>query len=53
MYRQCWKRTTASAMAGAVLNSINTRLDAAIIAFTLDHGSQGRDRRHDIAKTLV
>ncbi len=25
------------AMAGAVLNSINTRLDAAIIAFTLDH----------------
>src|SRR5271154_5815142 len=26
------------AMAGAVLNSINTRLDARIIAFTLDHG---------------
>jgi fatty-acyl-CoA synthase len=26
------------AMAGAVLNSINTRLDAAIIAFMLDHG---------------
>ena len=26
------------AMAGAVLNSINTRLDAAIIAFQLDHG---------------
>src|SRR6204780_3344610 len=26
------------AMAGAVLNSINTRLDAAIIAFILDHG---------------
>jgi fatty-acyl-CoA synthase len=26
------------AMAGAVLNSLNTRLDAAIIAFTLDHG---------------
>ena len=26
------------AMAGGVLNSINTRLDAAIIAFTLDHG---------------
>jgi fatty-acyl-CoA synthase len=26
------------AMSGAVLNSINTRLDAAIIAFTLDHG---------------
>src|ERR1700744_5157477 len=26
------------AMAGAVLNSINTRLDAAIIAFTLAHG---------------
>src|SRR5277367_4538193 len=25
-------------MAGAVLNAINTRLDAAIIAFTLDHG---------------
>jgi fatty-acyl-CoA synthase len=25
-------------MAGAVLNSINTRLDAAIVAFTLDHG---------------
>jgi fatty-acyl-CoA synthase len=25
-------------MAGAVLNSINTRLDATIIAFTLDHG---------------
>src|SRR6202451_2610295 len=27
-----------AAMAGAVLNSINTRLDAGIIAFTLDHG---------------
>ena len=26
------------AMAGAVLNTINTRMDAAIIAFTLDHG---------------
>jgi len=26
------------AMAGAVLNTINTRLDATIIAFTLDHG---------------
>src|ERR1700691_6024302 len=26
------------AMSGAVLNSINTRLDAAIIAFTFDHG---------------
>ncbi|HXW40151.1 MAG TPA: acyl-CoA synthetase [Xanthobacteraceae bacterium] len=26
------------AMAGAVLNTINTRLDSAIIAFTLDHG---------------
>ena len=26
------------AMAGAVLNAINTRLDAAIIAFVLDHG---------------
>src|SRR6202046_435671 len=26
------------AMAGAVLNSINTRLDAAIIALSLDHG---------------
>ena len=26
------------AMAGAVLNSINTRLDATIIGFTLDHG---------------
>jgi fatty-acyl-CoA synthase len=26
------------AMAGAVLNTINTRLDAVIIAFTLDHG---------------
>jgi fatty-acyl-CoA synthase len=26
------------AMAGAVLNAINTRLDAAIIAFILDHG---------------
>ena len=26
------------AMAGAVLNSINTRMDASIIAFTLDHG---------------
>jgi 3-(methylthio)propionyl---CoA ligase len=25
-------------MAGAVLNTINTRLDAAVIAFTLDHG---------------
>src|SRR6516162_3701105 len=25
-------------MAGAVLNTLNTRLDAAIIAFTLDHG---------------
>jgi fatty-acyl-CoA synthase len=27
-----------AAMAGAVLNSINTRLDAAIIGFILDHG---------------
>ncbi|MGA9892876.1 MAG: acyl-CoA synthetase [Xanthobacteraceae bacterium] len=26
------------AMAGAVLNSVNTRLDATIIAFTFDHG---------------
>ncbi len=26
------------AMAGAVLNTINTRLDAAIVGFTLDHG---------------
>ena len=26
------------AMAGAVLNSVNTRLDAAIIAFQFDHG---------------
>jgi 3-(methylthio)propionyl---CoA ligase len=26
------------AMAGAVLNTINTRLDAPVIAFTLDHG---------------
>jgi fatty-acyl-CoA synthase len=26
------------AMAGAVLNTINTRLDAPIVAFTLDHG---------------
>jgi fatty-acyl-CoA synthase len=26
------------AMAGAVLNTINTRLDARIVAFTLDHG---------------
>ena len=26
------------AMAGGVLNTINTRLDAAIVAFTLDHG---------------
>ncbi len=26
------------AMAGAVLNSVNTRLDAAIVAFTFDHG---------------
>src|SRR5580704_9264868 len=26
------------AMAGAVVNTINTRLDAAIIGFTLDHG---------------
>jgi fatty-acyl-CoA synthase len=26
------------AMGGAVLNTINTRLDAAVIAFTLDHG---------------
>ncbi|MGA7788453.1 MAG: acyl-CoA synthetase [Xanthobacteraceae bacterium] len=26
------------AMAGAVLNTINTRLDAAVIGFTLDHG---------------
>src|SRR5579863_8629035 len=25
-------------MAGAVLNTLNTRLDATIIAFTLDHG---------------
>ncbi|MGO8924906.1 MAG: AMP-binding protein, partial [Xanthobacteraceae bacterium] len=28
----------AVAMAGGVLNTINTRLDATIIAFTLDHG---------------
>src|SRR6202042_3808208 len=27
-----------AAMAGAVLNTFNTRLDAAILAFTLDHG---------------
>src|SRR6202034_2749010 len=26
------------AMAGAVLNSVNTRLDAAIVAFQFDHG---------------
>jgi fatty-acyl-CoA synthase len=26
-------------MAGAVLNTLNTRLDAAILAFTLDHGN--------------
>ena len=33
-------------MAGAVLNTINTRLDAAVIAFQLDHGErQGADRR--------
>ena len=33
-------------MTGAVLNSLNTRLDAAIIAFTLDHAeSQGADHR--------
>ena len=25
-------------MTGAVLNTLNTRLDAAIIAFSLDHG---------------
>ncbi len=38
MCRQCSKPITAWAMAGAVLNTINTRLDAAIIGFTLDHG---------------
>ena len=33
-------------MAGAVLNTINTRLDAAVIAFQLDHGeAKVADRR--------
>ena len=33
-------------MAGAVLNTINTRLDAAVIAFQFDHGErQGADHR--------
>ena len=33
-------------MAGAVLNALNTRLDAAAIAFMLDHGeAKGLDRR--------
>ncbi len=33
-------------MTGAVLNTLNTRLDAAILAFTLDHGGdQGADHR--------
>ena len=32
------KPTSEVAMAGAVLNTINTRLDAATVAFILDHG---------------
>ena len=36
--RRCWKRITAWPWPARVLNSINTRLDAAIIAFILDHG---------------
>ena len=36
-------------MAGAVLNTLNTRLDAPIIAFSLDHGGgQGPDHRPGI-----
>ncbi|CAM5209600.1 Acyl-CoA synthetase OS=Bosea thiooxidans OX=53254 GN=ARD30_04225 PE=3 SV=1 [Bosea thiooxidans] len=36
-------------MGGAVLNTLNTRLDAAIIAFSLDHGgAEGADHRSRI-----
>src|ERR1700689_3318675 len=41
------------AMAGAVLNSINTRLDAAIIAFILDHGeAKGLIADREYSKTV-
>ena len=36
--RRCSKRTTASPWPARCSTRINTRLDAAIIAFTLDHG---------------
>ena len=38
MCRRCWKRTTASPWPARCSTPINTRLDAAIIGFTLDHG---------------
>ncbi len=38
-------------MTGAVLNTLNTRLDAAIIAFSLDHGeAKVRDYRSRICR---
>src|SRR6204780_2099588 len=41
------------AMAGAVLNSINTRLDSAIIAFPLDHGeAQGLITDREFSKVV-
>ena len=36
--RRCWKRHYGVPMTGAVLNTLNTRLDAAAIAFMLEHG---------------
>ena len=35
--RRCWNATTACRWRARVLNTINTRLDAAMIAFMLDH----------------
>ena len=38
MCRNCWRPTTACPWLGAVLNAINTRLDAEAVAFVLQHG---------------
>ena len=35
--RRCWRRITGCRWRARVLNTINTRLDAAVNAFTLDH----------------
>ena len=38
-------------MTGAVLNTLNTRLDAAIIAFSLDHAeTKLADHRHGVLR---